>query len=102
MVKFLTDVLQDVEMTIQRYFRTSKEFYDTALSYLEAWNKVKWGFIVVEDKVPTEWNFENATDLLSSEFEVLTVNPDELSDEFILRGNLSQKRNFITCTLLQV
>jgi hypothetical protein len=31
--KLLTDLVQDVEMTLQRYFRTSKEYYDTALSY---------------------------------------------------------------------
>jgi hypothetical protein len=40
MVKtLLTDLVQDGEMTMQRYFRTSKEFYDTAFSYSEAWNK---------------------------------------------------------------
>jgi hypothetical protein len=37
--KLPTYLAQDGEMTVQRYFRTSKEFYDTALSYLEAWNK---------------------------------------------------------------
>jgi hypothetical protein len=32
-------LVQDGEMTMQRYFRASKEFYDTVfLSYLEAWN----------------------------------------------------------------
>jgi hypothetical protein len=35
----LTDLVQDVDMAVERYFRTSYEFYDTALSYLEAWNK---------------------------------------------------------------
>jgi hypothetical protein len=37
--KLLTDLVLDGVMTMQRYFRTPKEFYVTALSYLEAWNK---------------------------------------------------------------
>jgi hypothetical protein len=35
----ITDLVQYGEMTMQSFFRISKEFYDTALSYLEAWNK---------------------------------------------------------------
>jgi hypothetical protein len=42
---------------MQRYFRTSKELYDTALSYLEAWNKhnedlSKLSYLLL-DEVPT-------------------------------------------------
>jgi hypothetical protein len=37
--KLRTDLVQDGEMTMQIYFRAPKEFYDTALSYLEPWNK---------------------------------------------------------------
>jgi hypothetical protein len=32
-------IVEEVEVTMERYFRTSKEFYDAALSYLEARNK---------------------------------------------------------------
>jgi hypothetical protein len=94
--KLLTDLVQDGEMTKQRYFRTSKEFYDTALSYLEAWNKhiedlPTLGCLLL-DKVPTRKIFDNVIDLLSSECEVLTVNADELFYEYTyLRGYLSQK-----------
>jgi hypothetical protein len=74
--RLLTDLVQGGEMTSQRYFRISKEVYDTALSYLDAWNNhnedlstlncLLWG------KVPIKENFDNVIDLLSSECKVLT------------------------------
>jgi hypothetical protein len=71
MVKMLLiDLVQDGEMTIQRYFRTSKEFYDTALSYLEARNKHNEDLqklnCLLLDQVPIRENYD-VIDLLSSE-----------------------------------
>jgi hypothetical protein len=81
---------------MERYFKTSKEFYDTALSYFEAWNKHNEDLLKLSclllDMVPTRENFDSVIDLLSSECEVLTVNPDEHFDGYTyLRGYLSQK-----------
>jgi hypothetical protein len=84
--KLLTDLVQDGEMAMPRYFRTLKEFYDAALSYLEAWNKhnedlSKLSYLLL-DKVPTRENFDLVIDLLSSKCDVLTVSRDELFDEY--------------------
>jgi hypothetical protein len=38
-VKLLNGIEQNGEITMQRYFRTSKEFFGAALSYLEALNE---------------------------------------------------------------
>jgi hypothetical protein len=51
-------------MPSQRYLRTSKEFYNTALFYLKAWNKhnedlSKLGCLLL-GKVPTREHFANA------------------------------------------
>jgi hypothetical protein len=68
--KLLTNLVQDGEMTMQRYFRTSKEFYNTALSHLEVWSKQNEDLsklsCLLLDKVPTKENFDNVIDLLSS------------------------------------
>jgi hypothetical protein len=74
MVKKLRTVLvQDAEMTMQRYFRTPKEFYDTALSYLEPGNKHSEDLLKLNcprlDKVPTREISNDVNDLLSSECE---------------------------------
>jgi hypothetical protein len=37
--KLLSDIVQDGEIAMQIYLRTSKEFFGTALSYLEARNE---------------------------------------------------------------
>jgi hypothetical protein len=71
-------------MIMQRYFKTSKEFYVAALSYLEVWNKhnedlSKLRYLLF-DKVSIREIFNNVIDLLSSECEVLSVNPDGLFD----------------------
>jgi hypothetical protein len=34
--RLLTDLVKDGEMSMESYFETSREFYDTALSHLEA------------------------------------------------------------------
>jgi hypothetical protein len=74
-------------MTRQIYFRTSKEVYDIALSYLEAWNKrnevLSKLICLVLDKAPTRWKFDNVIDLLPSEFEVLTVLTNVLMNTLI-------------------
>jgi hypothetical protein len=95
--KLLTDLVQDGEMTMQMYFRTSKEFYDTALSYSEARNKHSENLsklsCLILDKVLTREFFDNVIDLLSSECEVLTLNPDKHFDECTyLRCHLLQKK----------
>jgi hypothetical protein len=84
MVKnLLTDLKQDGKMTMQSYFRTLKEFYETALCYLQAWNKHNENLSKLNccllDKVPTWENSDNALDLLSSECEILTINSDKIS-----------------------
>jgi predicted ABC-type ATPase len=84
MVKnLLSDSEQDDKMTMRSYFRTLKEFYETALCYLEAWNKhnenlLKWSCCLL-DKVSTWENSDNVIDLLSLECEILTINTDEIS-----------------------
>jgi hypothetical protein len=87
--KLLTDLVQDGVMTMKRYFGTSKEFNDTALSYFEAWNRhnedlsrLKW---LLLSKLLIREHSDNAIDLLSSKCEVLTANPDELFDEYIFK-----------------
>jgi hypothetical protein len=46
------------------------------------------------DKVPTWEHFDNVIDLLSSVYEVLTINPNELFDVYTyLSGYLSQKES---------
>jgi hypothetical protein len=67
----LTDLVHDGEMMMQRYFRTTKEFYDTALSYLEGWNKHNEDLhklsCLLLDNVPKREN-SDVIDLLSSEW----------------------------------
>jgi hypothetical protein len=84
MVKnLLTDLEQDGKMTMQSYFRTLKDFYETALCYLEAWNKLNENLSKMSccllDKVPTRVNLDNVIDLLTSECDILTINTDEIS-----------------------
>jgi hypothetical protein len=73
--RLLNDLLQGGEMTLQRYFRTSKDVYDTALSYLHAWNKHNEDLstfnCLLYGKVSTRENVDNVIDLLSLECEVL-------------------------------
>jgi hypothetical protein len=96
--KLLTDIVQDGEMTMKRYFRTSKEIYDTALSYLEAWNRHNEDLsrlnCLLLGKLPIREHSDNAIDLLSSKCEVLTANPDELFEEYTyLRRYLSRQES---------
>jgi hypothetical protein len=98
MVKLLTDPLHDGELTLLGYFRTSKEFCNTALYCFEAWNKHNEDLLKLSclllDKVPTRKYFDKVIDLQSSECEVLTVNPDEPFDDCTyLSGYLSQEES---------
>lgn len=94
----LTNLVNDGNMTIESYFETSKEFYDTALSYLKAWNKnnedlSNLSFFLL-NQIPLRENFDMAIDLLSSECQILNINCDELFDEFTyLRTYLSGRDN---------
>jgi hypothetical protein len=80
--KLQTHLVHGDEVTTQRYFRTSKEFYDTALFHLEAWNKHNEDLsklrCLLLDKVPIRQHFDNVIDLPFLECEVLTVKPEEL------------------------
>jgi hypothetical protein len=61
--KLLIDLVQDCEMTMQRHFNESKECYNSALSYLKAWNKHKEDLTnlscLLLDKVSTRENSDN-------------------------------------------
>jgi hypothetical protein len=96
--KLLTDLVQYSEMTMQSYSRTSKEFHDSALSYLEAWNKredlSKFSCLLL-DKVPTREYSDNVIDLLSSECEILTINPNELFDECTMYVIIAKRKQII-------
>jgi hypothetical protein len=79
----VTDLEQDGKMTMKSYFKTSKEFYETALCYLEAWNKhneiLSKLSCCLLDKAPTWENSDNVIDLLSSECEIVTINTNQIS-----------------------
>ena len=83
---------------MESYFKTSREFCNTALSYLEVWNKnnedvSNLSFFLL-NVVPSREKFDIAIDLLSSECQVLTINRDELFDEFTYwRTYLSKKES---------
>jgi hypothetical protein len=85
----------EVEVAMERYFRTSKEFYDAAISYLGARNKHSEDLSNLSILLFwIRWNFGNKIDLLFSEFEVLAVSPYECFDEYTyLRCCLSQLRS---------
>jgi hypothetical protein len=77
----------------KKYFRTSKEFYDTALTYLKAWNKHSGDLLKLSclllDKVLTGENFDNVIDPLSSKCEGFAVKPNDHFYEYMyLRGYL--------------
>jgi hypothetical protein len=75
----------DCEMTMQKYFTTSKEFYNSALSYLEVYNKDNENFsnliCLLLNKVPSWESFDNVIEQMSSGCEVLTVNHNQVSYE---------------------
>ena len=93
----LTDLVNNGEMTMESYFKTSIEFYDTALSYLETWNENNKDVSNVRffllNAVPSREKFDTAINLLSSECPVLTINRDELFDEFTYLRTYSLKKS---------
>jgi hypothetical protein len=95
-VKKLLSYVRDGEMTMRRYFRTSKEYFDTSLTYLEVRNKnnenVSKLSCLLLDIVVTREHFDRVIDVLFSECEVLIVNPNELFIEYTsLRSYLTKK-----------
>ena len=85
-------------MIMESYFKTSREFFDMALSYLEAWNKnnedvSNLSFFLL-NAVPSREKFDTAIDLLSSACQVLTINRDKHFDDFTyMRTYLSEKES---------
>jgi hypothetical protein len=61
------------------------------------------------DKVPTRENFDNVTELMSSGYKILTINPDELFDECMYlhsyqlqrEGECSELLSFQTFSIVQ-
>jgi hypothetical protein len=81
--------------TMQRYFRTSKEFYPIQRHGIGGHNEdLSRLNSLLLDKLPTREHLDNAVNLLSSKCEVSSVNPNELSDEYTyLRRYLSRKQS---------
>ncbi|XP_071038982.1 uncharacterized protein [Parasteatoda tepidariorum] len=92
----LTKLIAENIITEDSYLETSKEFYEAAISYLEAWNDNNDDMsdlkCLLLDCKPSRSEFDEAVLSLSSKCAILNVNSDDLFDEFTyLEGYLDSK-----------